>query len=97
MLLLGIIVYSFIGDFELFGRTLAKAATTNISIWGGTNGYGGGEYNGYFALPGVIQWVAGLGKNEAIGGPWTAMMIFTFTISFMGIILSPSFASAIKP
>ena len=92
VLLLGIIVYSFVGDFELFGRTLAKAATTNISIWGGTNGYGGGEYNGYFALPGVIQWVAGLGKNEAIGGPWTAMMIFTFTISFMGIILSPSFS-----
>jgi hypothetical protein len=45
-----------------------------------------------FALPGVIQWVAGLGKNEAVGGPWTAMMIFTFTISFMGNSTSPSFS-----
>ena len=27
-----------------------------------------------------------------LGGPWTAMMIFTFTISFMGIVLSPSFS-----
>ena len=27
-----------------------------------------------------------------MGGPWTAMMIFTFTISFMGIVLSPSFS-----
>ena len=43
-------------------------------------------------MPGVIQWVAGLGKNEAVGGPWTSMMIFTYTLSFMGIILSPSFS-----
>ena len=27
-----------------------------------------------------------------MGGPWTAMMIFTFAISFMGIVLSPSFS-----
>ena len=92
VIILGLITYSFIGDFELFGKTLSKIASTKISSWGNTNGYGGGDYNGYFALPGVIQWVAGLGKNEAIGGPWTAMMIFTFTISFMGIILSPSFS-----
>ena len=89
---MGLITYSFIGDFELFGKSLSKIASTKISSWGNTNGYGGGDYNSYFALPGVIQWVAGLGKNEATGGPWTAMMIFTFTISFMGIILSPSFS-----
>ena len=92
VIILGLITYSFIGDFETFGKSLAKIANTKISFWGNTNGYGGGDYNSYFALPGVIQWVAGLGKNEAIGGPWTAMMIFTFTISFMGIVLSPSFS-----
>ena len=92
IIILGLITYSFIGNFELFGKALSKIASTKISLWGNTNGYGGGDYNGYFALPGVIQWVAGLGKNEATGGPWTAMMIFTFTISFMGIILSPSFS-----
>ena len=92
VIILGLITYSFIGDFESFGKSLAKIASSKVSFWGNTNGYGGGDYNGYFALPGVIQWVAGLGKNEAIGGPWTAMMIFTFTISFMGIILSPSFS-----
>ena len=92
VIILGLITYSFIGDFESFGKSLAKIASSKISFWGNTNGYGGGDYNGYFALPGVIQWVAGLGKNEAVGGPWTAMMIFTFTISFMGIILSPSFS-----
>ena len=92
IIILGIIVYSFVGGIEPFGKALAKVASTNISSWGNTNGYGGGDYNGYFAVPGVIQWVAGLGKNEAVGGPWTAMMIFTFTISFMGIVLSPSFS-----
>ena len=92
VIILGLITYSLIGDFESFGKSLAKIASSKISFWGNTNGYGGGDYNSYFVLPGVIQWVAGLGKNEAVGGPWTAMMIFTFTISFMGIILSPSFS-----
>jgi len=92
VIILGLITYSFIGDLESFGKSLAKIASSKVSFWGNTNGYGGGDYNGYFAIPGVIQWVAGLGKNEAVGGPWTAMMIFTFTISFMGIILSPSFS-----
>ena len=92
ILILGLITYSFIGSFEIFGHALSKIASTPISAWGKTNGYGGGDYNGYFAIPGVIQWVAGLGKNEAVGGPWTVMMIFTYTLSFMGIILSPSFS-----
>lgn len=92
MTTLGLITYYFIGDIEIFGKSLAKIANTKISFWGNTGGYGGGDYNSYFALPGVIQWVAGLGKNDAIGGPWTAMMIFTFTISFAGIILAPSFS-----
>tara|TARA_Y100001970_G_scaffold262394_1_gene346582 strand:+ start:1177 stop:3243 length:2067 start_codon:yes stop_codon:yes gene_type:complete len=92
VIILGLIIYYFVGNFETFGKALSKIASTPISNWGNTNGYGGGDYNGYFALPGVIQWVAGLGKNPAVGGPWTAMMIFTFAISFMGIILSPSFS-----
>ena len=92
VILLGFIIYFFVGDMESFGKSLAKIASTSVSTWGNTNGYGGGDYNSYFAVPGVIQWVAGLGKNEAVGGPWTAMMIFTFAISFMGVILSPSFS-----
>ena len=71
VLILGLVTYSFIGSFEIFGNALSKIASTPISAWGKTNGYGGGDYNGYFAMPGVIQWVAGLGKNEAVGGPWT--------------------------
>ena len=92
VIILGLIIYYFVGNFQIFGQALSKLASTSISNWGNTNGYGGGDYNGYFALPGVIQWVGGLGKNTATGGPWTAMMIFTFTISFMGVVLSPSFS-----
>ncbi len=92
VIILGLIIYFFVGNFETFGRALSKIATSPISNWGNTQGYGGGDFNGYFALPGVIQWVAGLGKNPAVGGPWTAMMIFTFAISFMGVVLSPSFS-----
>ena len=92
VIILGLIIYFFVRNFETFGRALSNIATTPISNWGNTQGYGGGDFNGYFALPGVIQWVAGLGKNPAVGGPWTAMMIFTFAISFMGVVLSPSFS-----
>ena len=92
VIILGLIIYYFVGNFEVFGKALSKLASSSISNWGNTNGYGGGDYNGYFALPGVIQWVGGLGKNTAVGGPWTAMMIFTFTLSFMGVVLSPSFS-----
>ena len=92
LFVLGIIVYVFVGGFDSFNIALSKIASTTISTWGNTNGYGGGDYNSYFTIPGVIQWVAGLGKEPATGGPWTAMMILTFTISFMGIILTPSFS-----
>ena len=92
IIVLGVIVYFFVGGFDAFNQALSKIATTQISAWGTTKGYGGGNYNSYFAVPGVIQWVAGLGKNDPIGGPWTAMMILTFTISSMGIVLSPSFS-----
>ena len=92
VIILGIIVYFFVGGFDGFNQALSKIAATSISAWGTTNGYGGGDFNSYFAVPGVIQWVAGIGKNDPTGGPWTAMMILTFTVSFMGIILSPSFS-----
>ena len=62
VIILGLIIYFFVGNFETFGRALSKIATSPISNWGNTQGYGGGDFNGYFALPGVIQWVAGLGK-----------------------------------
>ena len=92
IVVLGLIIYFAIGGLDDFNQALAKIASTSISTWGNTKGYGGGDFNSYFVVPGVIQWVSGLGKSDSVGGPWTAMMILTFTISFMGIVLSPSFS-----
>ena len=47
IILLGIIVYFFVGDIESFGKSLAKIASSPVSNWGNTNGYGGGDYNSY--------------------------------------------------
>ena len=34
IIILGLITYSYIGNFELFGKTLSKIASTKISSWG---------------------------------------------------------------
>ncbi|RFC66596.1 hypothetical protein [Mesorhizobium denitrificans] len=43
-------------------------------------------------IPGVIQFTAGIGREEAIGGPFTAIAGFTFAIGMIGISLSPAFS-----
>lgn len=40
-------------------------------------------------IPGVIQFSAGIGKETTIGGIWTAVAIISFSISLIGIVLSP--------
>ena len=55
-------------------------------------GFGGGDYNAYFAIPGVIQYTAGLGKETPVGGLWTGTMILTYLIAMMGIQVSPAFS-----
>ena len=34
VIILGLITYSFIGDFESFGKSLAKIASSKVSFWG---------------------------------------------------------------
>ena len=43
------------------------------------------------AIPGVIQFVSGLGVDEPVGGVWTGMMILTYLIAMMGIQATPTF------
>jgi len=90
--ILGFVTFIFIGGFDSFSLSLANIASSNLNSLETTRGYGGGDYNSFFAVPGVIQWVGGLGKEPSVGGPWTAMMILTFCLSFMGIVLSPIFS-----
>ena len=90
--IIGLIAFHLVGGFDSLNMGLAKIAENPITNWGSTKGLGGGDYNGYFAVPGVIQWTAGLGKEIPVGGPWTSVMCFTFMLSMMGIQSSPSFS-----
>lgn len=48
------------------------------------------DYSHYIAVPGVIQLVST--GPEAEGGPWTGMMILTYTFAMMGIMAAPAFS-----
>ena len=48
--------------------------------------------NGVLAdqIPGVMQYSAGIGKDEASGGIWTTLAIVSFSASLIGVVLSPA-------
>ena len=96
LLALGIVITGFIalnaaGGWTELQAGLAKLAASDIGKWGTTQGYGGGDYNAYFAIPGVIQFTAGLGKETPIGGLWTGVMCLTYMFALMGIQSAPAF------
>ena len=43
-------------------------------------------------IPGVLQYTRGLGKEVALGGPWTTGAILSFAVGLIGIVLSPGFS-----
>jgi SSS family solute:Na+ symporter len=93
---LGIILTGFIalnaaGGWDSLQQGFASLGKTGIGKWGTTKGFGGGDYNAYMAIPGVIQWTAGLGKETPIGGLWTGVMCLTYMFALMGIQSAPAF------
>ena len=88
---IGFIAYSELGGFGAFNEAMANLAQTGVGKWGTTKGYGGGDYNAYFAIPGVIQFTAGLGKETPVGGLWTGVMVLTYMFALMGIHSAPAF------
>jgi Na+/proline symporter len=88
----GFIALNFAGGWGALNEGLAKLAASDVGKWGTTKGYGGGDYNAYFAIPGVIQFTAGLGKQTPVGGLWTGVMILTYMFALMGIQSSPAFS-----
>ena len=97
LLALGIIVTGFIalnmaGGFEALNAGFAKLGASSVGKWGTTKGLGGGDYNAYFAIPGVIQFTAGLGKATPVGGLWTGVMVLTYMFALMGIQSAPAFS-----
>jgi SSS family solute:Na+ symporter len=92
MIILGLIALDHVGGFETLNRALADLAATRIGEWGTTRGLGGGDYNGLFALPGVAQWTAGLGKEVPVGGLWTGVMCLSFLFALLGVLAAPTFS-----
>jgi SSS family solute:Na+ symporter len=89
VIVLGTFALKTVGGFDALNMGLANIGQNLSGFWGSTNGSGGGDFPGYFAIPGVIQWTAGLGVEAPSGGPWTAIMCLTFMMSVMGIQASP--------
>ncbi len=88
----GIIALNFAGGWGALNDGFAKLAASDVGKWGTTKGYGGGDYNAYFAIPGVIQFTAGLGKETPVGGLWTGVMCLTYMFALMGIQSAPAFS-----
>ena len=95
ILAIGFIAYDLVGGWDALNEGLAKVALVEGTKWGRTPG---DNYSAYFAIPGVIQWTAGLGKDAgdgysyANGGLWTGMMVLTYMFALMGIHSSPAFS-----
>ncbi len=97
LLAAGIIITGFIalnlaGGFDSLNAGFGKLAASDVGKWGTTKGYGGGDYNAYFAIPGVIQFTAGLGRETPVGGLWTGIMVLTYMFALMGIHSAPAFS-----
>jgi len=84
----GIIALNAMGGWDALNNALASLGQhPNVAKWGPTPD----GYNSYLAVPGVIQWTAGLGKETPVGGLWTGVMILTYMFALMGIQSAPAF------
>ncbi|MET0046846.1 MAG: sodium:solute symporter family protein [Sedimenticola sp.] len=93
IMIIGIIAINAIGGFGQFmqGITALTAINpeTGKALFGETTPDG---FSAYIAIPGMIQYSAGLGTDSApIGGAWTGIMILTYMFALMGIQSAPAF------
>jgi Na+/proline symporter len=93
IVIVGVIAISFVGGWDSLMVAMARLGASPVGLYGTTQNVAGsgGDYNAYFAVPGVIQFTAGLGKETPVGGLWTGMMILTYMLALMGIQAAPAF------
>jgi len=84
----GVIALNAAGGWTTLNAGFAELGKTDIGKWGATEQ----GYNAYFAIPGVIQFTAGLGKETPVGGLWTGIMCLTYMFALMGIQSAPAFS-----
>ena len=84
----GIIALNLAGGWGSLNAGFAELAKSDVGKWGTT----ADGHNAYFAIPGVIQFTAGLGKETPTGGLWTGIMCLTYMFALMGIQSAPAFS-----
>ena len=88
IIVVGIIALQLAGGWGALNEGFAKiAAQPELGKWKSTPA----GHNAYFAIPGVIQFTAGLGKETPVGGLWTGIMCLTYMFALMGIQSAPAF------
>ena len=86
----GVIAWVELGGFGSLVGLLAKLGASKVGDWGASTA----GYNAMFATPGVVQFVAGFGKDVPVGGVWTTSMVLSTVLSLMGFQLAPAFVVA---
>ncbi len=92
----GVIALDAVGGWQALNGGLAQlgAARTDEGLWVDLRcptAEACGTHSSYFAIPGVIQFTAGLGKETPAGGLWTGVMCLTYMWALMGIQSAPAF------
>jgi len=88
IIIVGIIALNAAGGWTALNEGLGRLAASDVGKWGVTED----GHNAYFAIPGVIQFTAGLGKETPVGGLWTGIMCLTYMFALMGIQSAPAFS-----
>ena len=88
IIITGLIALNLAGGWDALNAGFAKLAASDVGKWGVTPD----GHNAYFAIPGVIQFTAGLGKETPVGGLWTGIMVLTYMFALMGIQSAPAFS-----
>ncbi len=87
----GVIAWVELGGFGGFVDLLAKLGASKAGEWtASSNGY-----NAYLSIPGIVQFVAGFGKEAPAGGVWTTSMALSTSLALMGLQLAPASAIAV--
>jgi len=88
IIIVGLIALDAAGGWTSLNEGFARMAASDVGKWGVTPD----GHNAYFAIPGVIQFTAGLGKETPVGGLWTGVMVLTYMFALMGIHSAPAFS-----
>jgi SSS family solute:Na+ symporter len=84
---IGVIAWVELGGFPSFVALLDKLGAAKVGDWGASSA----GYNAMFTTPGVVQFVAGYGKEAPVGGVWTTTMVLSTVLSLIGLQLAPAF------